>query len=156
MKFLTKFIVIITLLYFVSNFSLKSHTKIKAKAKSRSKARSKSKINKSLINMKNSKKNGPLSWDLLSDEKVIEKFIHDNTILDKPSIQTKPIQIPTPPQIYYNVPLSENQKSITFRTVGPNVDSTVNNKGIKYSSIINNKKGKIINPGFYGKSRLTR
>ena len=54
------------------------------------------------------------------------------------------------------VPLDENQKSPTFRTVGPNEDTTVNYKGKKYSDIYNNNNHKIIKAGFYGKSRLTR
>lgn len=58
---------------------------------------------------------------------------------------------------------SENQFSETFKSVGPNIDSTVNNSGEKYSEIYdfnlkklrgnNSKKAK---SGFYGKSRLTR
>ena len=55
-----------------------------------------------------------------------------------------------------NPVISENQKSPTFRSVGPNLDSTINYQGQKYSNIIQNMPSKRISPGYYGRSRLTR
>ena len=68
------------------------------------------------------------------------------------------------PPINYNKPsflggkhaLDENQQSSTFRTVGPNEDSTVNYKGKKYSDLYQNSSSSNMKAGFYGKSRLTR
>jgi hypothetical protein len=51
---------------------------------------------------------------------------------------------------------SENFKSPTFRTVGPNIDTTVNYNGQKYSKFLKYDSRTTLNSGYYGKSRLTR
>lgn len=51
---------------------------------------------------------------------------------------------------------SENKKSKTFKSVGPLVDSTVDNKGKKYSKLFKFISRKKIHSGYYGTSRLTR
>lgn len=52
--------------------------------------------------------------------------------------------------------ISENKKSKTFKSVGPLVDSTINNKGKKYSKLFKFISRKKIHSGYYGTSRLTR
>ena len=118
----------------------------------------------------NKKKNGPVTWDSLNDD-LIEGFNTETTNqtiqvnvqnpkINSQFVENKPIDSNRYKEIKENfdkVPiLSENQKSPTFRSVGPHQDSTVNYQGEKYSNIIRNTKNLRISPGFYGRSRLTR
>lgn len=54
------------------------------------------------------------------------------------------------------IPLSTNQESASFRTVGPFDDSTVTYTGKKFTDVLDTTKHVRIIPGYYGKSRLTR
>lgn len=51
-----------------------------------------------------------------------------------------------------------HDNSLTFKSVGPDVDSTIDSNGVKYSQKykINKDSEKVHNVGYYGKSRLTR
>lgn len=48
----------------------------------------------------------------------------------------------------------QSKQSKTFKVVGPNVDSTIDSKGKKFSTYMKNEK-KEVKPGYYGVSRLT-
>ena len=52
--------------------------------------------------------------------------------------------------------LSENQKSKTFRSVGPFEDSTKYYNGKKYSQMYRTPVSRDTRSGYYGRSRLTR
>jgi hypothetical protein len=52
-------------------------------------------------------------------------------------------------------PYSENQKSKTFKPVGPLIDSIHNFKGLNYSKFFKYTNPIDYRAGYYGKSRLT-
>lgn len=145
--------------------------------KTKNRFRFKSKI-RNVLKSKNTKKDGPLVWDILTEDKTLEGilkneryFLNDSTNANDPPLtivnnvntiknnnekQTQQQNInELPIFLGGNVPLSENQKSKTFRPVGPFEDSTVNWKGKKYSKMYK-VENRNISPGFYGRSRLTR
>ena len=154
-------LIILSLIEFILNSRSKSRSK--SKSKSRGKNKEKGKI-------LNTKKNGPLSWDLLSEDDALEtllkserqednnksNFLNDsqNKINRYPFTSSQ--QDNNPNFISKNEINSENLKSKTFKSVGPYDDSTINNSGVKYSKIYHNKSNKNLKPGFYGSSRLTR
>jgi hypothetical protein len=144
-------IILLIFAYQISGFKVKS----KSKAKSRLQTRSRN--NKSTI--KNLKKNGPLSWEVLTDDKVLEQLINDNSPKSSRTANTPFSQTINPSfiqnQVHHTIK-SENQKSNTFRTVGPNENTTIDNNGQKYSSLFIHRNGRKMNSGYYGKSRLTR
>ena len=129
---------------------------------------------KKSFNKNNSKSNGPLTWDSLNDD-LIEGFnternthtnLHQkmirqdyiknsrtNNFLEKKNLNNGNYNENT---FNHRQTLSENQQSPTFRSVGPHQDSTINNQGQKYSSMINNTAKTRTSPGYYGRSRLTR
>lgn len=54
---------------------------------------------------------------------------------------------------------SHHDNSLTFKSVGPDVDSTVDSSGVKYTQkykINKDSNEKSHSVGYYGKSRLTR
>lgn len=53
------------------------------------------------------------------------------------------------------VPLSNNQKSKTFRPVSPEADTTVDYKGRKYSKIYEMNTKNNVRSGYYGETRQT-
>ena len=90
------------------------------------------------------KKNGPLTWDSLNDD-LIEGFNTDNTqqitrpLLYNTKINNSIEKSSNNSNRYKELSesssnnhiLSDNQKSPTFRSVGPHMDSTVNYQGQK-------------------------
>jgi hypothetical protein len=149
MKYYLFFISIFILSYISSVLNIRSKSKIRSRSKLRNKNHGKfrEKSNKSSNN-----KNGPLSWNISNDENSLtdllnlEKYNTNtyNNIKDLPKFNNR------------NLARSENEKSFTFRTVGPELDTTIDRNGIKYSNMIQKKTNIKLNPGFYGSSRLTR
>lgn len=130
------------ILLIILNFSLNSKLKNKNKIKSR---------------LTKSQKDGPLLWDNLQYDQTLAKLLKDEEegtvgVVKESNFMQNKMKL-----ISQNHAQSENQKSTTFKTVGPNDDSTINSSGKKYSKIYkrsnNNSR---IHPGYYGKSRLTR
>jgi hypothetical protein len=73
-----------------------------------------------------------------------------------PNTKPAPISPGTLMNNLYNT-ADENQKSKTFRSVGPKEDTTVNRNGQRYSQLYsNNGSNGRKTPGYYGSSRLTR
>ena len=103
------------------------------------------------------KKNGPVTWSGLNDD-FIEGFNYapqQHFVINPPHNFIEKSSNTNNNHMRSNT-LSDNQKSPTFRPVGPHVDSTVNRQGTKYSSLIQNPNYRRIPPGYYGRSRLTR
>jgi hypothetical protein len=164
MKFKEIMIILLIFVYQING------VRVKSKSKAKSRLQLKARNNKSTI--KNLKKNGPLSWELLTDDKVLEQLINDNTPKNPPNLIAAFNPMNNPPNLVgafnpmnnpsliqnkiQNIVKSDNQKSSTFRTVGPNENSTINNTGQKYSTIFSHKNNRVINAGYYGRSRLTR
>lgn len=113
-------------------------------------------------------KQEPSTWGL--EEETLEKFLKNIGPSNSKSVKKDgPIDLESEGKqnlatnkLPLKVP-SENQFSETFKSVGPNIDSTVNNKGEKYSEIYDTSSKKLrgrdskkSNSGFYGRSRLTR
>jgi len=146
-----------------SIYGFRSKSKIRSKNKTKIKEKGK---------ILSSKKNGPLSWELLSTDESLEALLENekqdlnknykiNISSDSPNKINKYPFISNHITNNLNLNLkkenySENIKSKTFRTVGPLEDSTVNNEGEKYSRFFSNKPKRNLKPGFYGSSRLTR
>lgn len=165
---LVSFIVLISL-ELCNSFRTKIKSKSKARNKSRGKLREKAKVF-------NNKKNGPLSWNIVEDETLETLLMQErNAKINnlKPSFISNPFQNKINSNYPYsstsslnhnmntnfiskNELVSENQKSKTFKSVGPYEDSTVNKIGVKYSRMYNNHPNKNLKSGFYGGSRLTR
>ncbi len=154
-----KFKLLITLLLLVLNFitSLKSKSKSNVSFKSRNHHRLK-KEELSLKAQKITITDGPISWDDLSEQAFqnllasqTQNIIKENKDPPGTNFSTKIFDAPVT-----STEIQEPKKSITFRTVSPNEDTTVNSQGHKYSSIINSNKIKNIKAGFMGGSRLTR
>jgi hypothetical protein len=152
MKYYIFFISIIILSYISTVLNIRSRTNLRSKSKLRNK--NKGKFRERSHNLSN-KKNGPLSWNVedgdnsLSDLLNLERHNSYNyiNIKDLPKLNRNNRR---------NLARSENEKSLTFRTVGPEIDSTINRNGIKYSNMIHKENNIKLNPGFYGSSRLTR
>jgi hypothetical protein len=120
-----------------------------------------------------SKKDGPLSWNNLAYDGVLENILKNERLEnshENPKIQEmntystmithlkkgKPAFITTNTKVISEAK-SENQKSKTFRTVSPFEDSTKDQQGKKYSTIFKRvSRGHSVHPGYYGGSRLTR
>ena len=105
------------------------------------------------------KKNGPVTWEALNDDLVeggIAEISPQKGFL-RNSKRNNFIETRTSYNTNNNDQItSENQKSPTFRSVGPNLDSTVNLQGLKYANIIRSTQIQKVSPGYYGRSRLTR
>jgi len=125
----------------ILNFSLNSKLKNKNKIKS--------KITKS-------QKDGPLLWDNLQYDQTLAKLLKDEEQGDEVGA-VKESNFMQNKMKLISQNQSQNQKSKTFKTVGPNDDSTINSSGKKYSKIYkrsnNNSK---IHAGYYEKSMITR
>jgi hypothetical protein len=130
------------ILLIILNFSLNSKLKNKNKIKS--------KISKS-------QKDGPLLWDNLQYDQTLAKLLKDEEHGEVGTVKESNFMQNKMKLISQNQFLSQNQKSKTFKTVGPNDDSTINSLGKKYSKIYKRQNNNSrIHPGYYGKSRLTR
>ena len=121
-----------------------------------------------------SNKDGPLTWNTLAYDGVLEGLLKNEKKEGSVSNNVKnlsnynqynasmmnQIQTGKPAFITTNTKLlSENQKSKTFRTVSPLEDSTKTNQGQKYSTLFKrtaNTRGRNTHTGYYGSSRLTR
>jgi hypothetical protein len=144
----------------------RTRSKLKSRMKAKLKARARSRNNKATVKAKTEKKDGPLLWDNLQDASSMASLqpllsrgvdnINVNSQMVRHNNHIGESRKNIPVFLGGKVPLSENQKSLTFRTVGPSEDSTVNFKGKKYSHMFRSVNAHKINPGFYGKSRLTR
>lgn len=148
---LLKFILLIIFLSFIISNHLRSRTKTKNKSKFKSRNKGKFRERSHY-----SKKNGPLNWEE-SNENILDQFIKNERNLEN-SYKIKDLpkysKFPYTNRRGY---ISDNQKSLTFRSVGPNDDSTINKNGVKYSKIYNNaNRNNKVSAGFYGSSRLTR
>ncbi len=166
MKFNINLISLIVLSIIEIFTSLKINSKNQIKSKGKNKVKGKVSIN--------TMKNGPLSWDLLSQDDVLESLLKNEREENKRNNSAN-FAINPQNKINNRYPFtsiqdtnnlsfiqskrentSENDKSKTFRTVGPLDDTTINNNGVKYSKIFHNKSNRNLKPGFYGSSRLTR
>ena len=134
--------------------NIRSRTKIRSKTRSRNKG--KFRARKSLTSLK---KNEPLSWGVLDDEnyldQIIKSEIRDEDINNRIRDEPKYAKYPSTNR-RSKFPKSENEKSLTFRSVGPEVDTTINRSGVKYTKIYHSGYNKNLKAGFYGSSRLTR
>jgi hypothetical protein len=128
------------------------------------------------------KKDGPLSWNNLAYDGVLESLLKNERqqksleVQDNKSSKVQDMNSyssmisgshikkgkPAYTFLTTNTKVlseakSENQKSKTFRTVSPLEDSTKDQRGKKYSSIYKRvSRLHAIHPGYYGGSRLTR
>jgi hypothetical protein len=153
--FFLKLLLIFFMFYFnqfISCSKIKSRSKIKMRNQKGQLSSKKSKAN--------FHKNGPLTWETFTHDPILDSLLKDereiiksnvNAIIEPPKINAQ-----LPPFLGGNAPLSDNQKSKTFRTVSPFEDSTIDYKGKKYSKMYMIKSIAKVNPGYYGKSRLTR
>ncbi len=112
--------------------------------------------------------NGPVDWDSLSelilgvdneDSDIIlpsssKKYLVDSK--KRKRKKKKALTTSNPLHLKRSKPLSINQESASFRTVGPGEDSTVTYTGEKYTNVLDMYRTREINPGYYGESRLTR
>lgn len=161
--------------YYLHFFIILSIIEILSSIKSKSKIKNKSRIrNKEKGKFLNNKKNGPISWDVFQENEALNSLLKNEREEINGYIRPNLNRIPRnyPNKSYFsltnainndsmnflkvNENISANQKSKTFRSVGPYDDSTINKNGIKYSKIYHNKSNRNLNPGFYGSSRLTR
>jgi hypothetical protein len=137
---------------------------------------------KEKIKIKNkTKKDGPLSWNNLAYDGVLESLLKNERQQNSLEKQDKSSKVQdmnsyssmiTGSHIKKGKPeytflttntkvlseaKSENQKSKTFRTVSPLEDSTKDQRGKKYTSIYKRvSRVHAVHPGYYGGSRLTR
>jgi hypothetical protein len=176
--FYVSVIIVFFLLQLVKNarFKLKSRTHNKGKIRGKN--------YKSMIKTTTDKKNGPLTWDNIKYDQSLEGFLKaermenlnnsqrnlkNNSNLNYLNINSLASSLDSfnemPHTSIMNTRknsetssnfISENKKSKTFRSVGPLDDSTINNKGKKYSKLYKFISRKNIQSGYYGMSRLTR
>ena len=100
--------------------------------------------------------NGPIDWDGLSDLFDYNSIDYNNKdlIINPPSMTNN-----NNPRNFFvksSIPLSANQESASFRTVGPYEDSTITYNGTKMTDVLDTHRNIKIKPGYYGRSRLTR
>lgn len=156
MKYFPCKLILFTLaLFLLINIIHSNKIKNKLRLKSKFRSRNNKASIKTQVKKTNIKKNGPLTWDVLSEDQALEGMLKNErmyTANTDNNLVTNTVQAPS---FLGGRALSENQKSKTFRPVGPFDDSTINFKGNKYSHLYKTQN-KNINPGFYGKSRLTR
>jgi len=151
-----KFRLLISLLLLLLNLI----TSLKSKSKSYVSDKSKNhlKLRKEELSLKGHKltiTDGPISWEDLS-EQAFQNLIESQT-----QNFTKENNDPPGSMRSFEAPVTsqenqETKKSITFRTVSPNEDTTVNSQGQKYSTLIGSNIYKNLKAGFMGGSRLTR
>ena len=154
-----KLALMITLAFLLINFTTSLGSKSKALVISRSKNHNK--IKKEVLSLKAQKltlKDGPISWDDLSDQ-AFQTLIGANSQNEKKEIPYTPGQGSSFKTSYAPQPssqTSEGTKSKTFRTVSPNDDTTINLQGQKYSNLVKTTANNNVKSGFMGGSRLTR
>jgi hypothetical protein len=183
MKYFFSYVSILVV-FFVLQCVKNARFKLKSKTRSMTKIRGKN--NKSRIKNTTDKKNGPLTWDNIKYDQTLETFLKgermENLNKNQRNLESNPnlnflnlnsltSSIDSLNSIHQNSLsytnnvknfetspsfISENQKSKTFRSVGPLEDSTIDNKGKKYSKLYKFISRKKIHSGYYGTSRLTR
>jgi hypothetical protein len=164
MKYFYILFSVLICLGFVTNFTLRFRNRNKFTIQHGNKNLIKNLNSKALLK---DKKNGPINWGddldsgldyLLKNERGLVNNLNKQVKYDfTPSQSPAFLSEKTTITKNSNTALSENQKSKTFRSVGPYDDSTVDSSGKKYSKMFRREtEKKDINAGYYGGSRLTR